>query len=145
MVEFALIAPVFLALILGVIEIGAALDMQNSLQAGLREGGRLATMDWKETLPQGTTINQKVTNDVKNFLAAAGLPADKITVSITSAEGSDMGQTFDLSKASNNGRLFRISAALPYKDGTKIPASYMKNKTLEPGLVFRAGRTNLSN
>lgn len=145
MVEFALMAPIFLALVMGVVEIGTALDMQNTLQAGLREGGRLATMDWKETLPQGTTINQKVTSDIKNFLAAAGLPSNKITVSITSAEGSDAGQSFDLSSASNNGRLFRISASMPYKDGTSIPASYMKNKTLEPGLVFRAGRTNLSN
>lgn len=142
-VEFALTLPVFLTLIMGVTEVGSALDSTNLLSAGLREGGRLATMDWSTVVPSGTTINQKVIGDIKNFYTAAGLPGNEVVVTITSAEGSDVGQDFNLATASNQGRLFKISATLPYSKSSALPASFMKNKNLKSSLVFRAGRTTL--
>lgn len=143
LVEFALTLPIFLTLIMGVMEIGTALDSTNIMSAGLREGGRLATMDWTTVVPAGTTINQKVIGDIKNFYTAAGLPGQSVVVTITSAEGSDVGQDFNLATTSNQGRLFKISAKLPYSSASTIPASFMKNKNLSSSLVFRAGRTTL--
>ncbi|MCC7418849.1 MAG: pilus assembly protein [Planctomycetaceae bacterium] len=143
LVEFALTIPIFLTLIMGVTEIGTALDSTNILSAGLREGGRLATMDWTTVVPSGTTINQKVIGDIQNFYTAAGLPGNEVVVTITSAEGSDMGQDFNLATPSNQGRLFKIAARLPYSSASSIPASFMKNKDLSSSLVFRAGRTTL--
>lgn len=143
LVEFALTIPIFMTLILGVTEIGTALDSTNIMSAGIREGGRLATMDWSTVVPSGTTINQKVIGDIKNFYTAAGLPGNEVVVTITSAEGSDIGQDFNLATTSNQGRLFKISAKLPYSSASSIPASFMKNKDLSAALVFRAGRTTL--
>jgi Flp pilus assembly protein TadG len=145
MVEFALLAPIFVALILGVVEMGTAVDNTQLLTSAIREGGRLATMDWSGTLPQGTTANDKVIKDIRNFLTAAGLDGSKIEINIESAEGSDAGQTFDLSKPANNLRLFKISAKVPFKDSTSFPATLMKNRDVSASLTFRAGRTNLVN
>lgn len=144
MVEFAMIAPVFLAIILGVVEIGQAINMTHLLSSGLREGGRLATMDWKSVVAPGTSINDKVEADIRNFYIAAGLPGDEITIAITSAEGDDAGDVFDLSDPDNNGRMFKLSAELPYSAGTNYPAAMMKNKSVSGALIFRAGRTTLT-
>src|SRR5689334_21345201 len=89
LVEFAIILPVFLSLMLGVLEIGKALEVSNLMSSAVREGGRLAAMEWEDFIASGTTPNQKVIGDIKNFLVASGVPAASITVTITSAEGSD--------------------------------------------------------
>lgn len=145
MVEFALLAPIFLALILGVVEMGNALDSSNVMTAAVREGGRLATMDWKESLPDGMTINQKVIADIQNFLAAAGVPADDVSVSITSAEPGQSGQPFDLGSPSNNLKLFKIEATIPFDSVSSYPSTYMGGRNVTSSLVFRAGRVNLVN
>lgn len=44
-VEFALVAPVFLTMILGVTEVSRMFEMQNQLQVAAREGARTGVMD----------------------------------------------------------------------------------------------------
>mgnify|MGYP002626104234 CR=1 FL=1 len=138
MVEFAFIMPVFLTL-LGVLEIGKALEASNLLSSAVREGGRLAAMDWQEVVSDGTTPNQKVIDDIKNFLAASKIPADQASVTITSAEGSDEGQTFDLADPANKLRLFRITASIPFSAVSTFPSNFMNGQTITASLVFRTG------
>lgn len=144
-VEFAMVAPVFLALLLGSIEAGKALETSNLLASALREGGRLASMNWDGVLPEGTTPNQKVIGDIRNFLVASGVPASDAEVTITSAEGPDEGQPFDLADPDNNLRLFRISVAIDYDSVSTYPANFMGEQRLRASLVFRAGRVHLMN
>ena len=66
MVEFAFVAPVFLLLIIGTIEMGNALEASTQLSSALREGGRLAGMDWEGLISENETPNQKVIRDIKN-------------------------------------------------------------------------------
>lgn len=140
LVEFALIAPVFLTLVLGSIEMGNALDTSNLMLSGLREGGRLATMDWKQSVPNGMTANEKVIADIRNFYKAAGLPADEMTITITSAEGVDSGEPFDLSDPTNSLRTFRLKSEVLYSKVNSSTLTYMGGQTLKASLVFRAGR-----
>jgi len=47
MVEFALVVPIFLALVLGMIDFGFAFNDYNSVRQGVREGARQAVVaDW---------------------------------------------------------------------------------------------------
>jgi len=139
-VEFAILLPVFLALVLGIVELGGAGQTANTMTSALREGGRLASMDWEDYIPDGMTVNQKVTADIRTFIKASGLPGDEVTISITSAEGGDEGQDFDLADPDNALRLFRISAEIPYSAVSTYPAMFMKDQIVTASLALRAGR-----
>lgn len=143
MVEFAIIAPVFLTLILGAMEGGKALETSNLMSAAVREGGRLAAMDWEDVVPDGTTANDKITSDIRNFLTAAGMPGDQVGITITSAEGDDIGQTFDLADTDNRLRLFKITATVPYSSVSAYPAHFMDGHSVNASIVMRAGRVTL--
>ncbi len=143
MVEFAIIAPVFVILLLGTIESGNALDTSNLLSSAVREGGRLGCMDWDGVVDASQSTNDKVVNDIRNFLVAGGLPGDEISITITSAQGQDEGDTFDLSDPNNRLRLFRITATIPFEAVTTYPVHFMSGRDVSMSIVFRAGNANL--
>jgi Flp pilus assembly protein TadG len=142
LVEFAILAPVLLSLVIGLLEIGQALKAANIMASAVREGGRLAAMDWNGFVPEGWTPNEKVISDVRNFLNAAGLPGDSATIEITSAEGGDAGEEFVLTDPSNTYRLFTISIAIPYEEVSTFPSTFMQGQTLTSALTFRAVRSH---
>mgnify|MGYP002623110810 FL=1 len=137
LVEFAIMTPLFVLLIMGTMEAGNSLELGMQLTAAVREGGRLASMDWQETVPNGMTANEKVAQDIRNFLTATGVPGEQVEIAITSAEGSDAGQPFDLSDPNNRLRLFEISASIPYSAYNAAPATFMAGKTVSTSTVFR--------
>lgn len=139
-VEFAVVVPLFLTLVIGVLEAGQALHASNILAAAVREGGRLAAMDWNGFVPEGYTPSTKVIADTRNLLTAAGLPGDEAVITITSAEGSDAGDPFDLSDPDNTHRLFKIRIELPYEDVSSFPSTFMYGHTITAELTFRAVR-----
>jgi hypothetical protein len=143
MVEFAIIAPIFLALILGTVELGTALKTSNTLASAIRGGGRLASMDWEGIVPDGVTTNEKVLTDIENFLAASGIPVAETTLTITSAEGEDEGEPFDLADPDNRLRLFRITAEVPYSAISLYPSHFMSGHDVKASIVFRAGRVQM--
>jgi len=142
-VEFAVLAPIFLLLALGTIEAGQALEASNVLSAAIREGGRLAAMDWGPVVNDGQTPNQKVIQDIRNFIKAAGMPADSVTITLTHADGVGAGQPFDLSDPDNRLALFKITATLDYEAVSTFPVKFMEGKTLKQSLVMRAGKLTL--
>jgi hypothetical protein len=131
-----------LSLVVGLLEIGQALRSANIMASAVREGGRLAAMDWNDFVPEGWTPNQKVISDVRNFLKAAGLPGDSATIEIVSAEDGDAGESFDLTDPNNTYRLFRISIQIPYDDISTFPSTFMHGQTLTSQLTFRAVRSH---
>ncbi|MDF1744555.1 MAG: pilus assembly protein, partial [Gimesia sp.] len=62
-VEFALIAPVFLALILGMVAVRRAVHTSTIMDAALAQSGRLASMDADLDLPPGMNLNDKIILD----------------------------------------------------------------------------------
>lgn len=142
-VEFAITAPLFLTLVLGLSEMSRALDVTTAMTGAVREGGRLATMDYGNKVPNGMTPNQKIIQDIRNMLSASGLPGASFTITITYAEGAKAGQTFDIANQSNYLQYFKISASVPYQSVGVIP-KIMAGRNLQSSLVFRMGRTSLS-
>jgi Flp pilus assembly protein TadG len=142
-VEFAVLVPLFLMLVMGTWEMGTALTAGTKMAAAIREGGRLASMDFQDTLTGDETINEKVIKDIKNFLTASGIPGDAVDITITRADGENAGEDFDLSDQANYLELFTIRALVDYEDISTFPLKYMAGQQVEAKLVFRKGRVSL--
>lgn len=141
-VEFAIMGPVFLLLTLGVVELGYALNSSNTLYGAVREGGRLASQDFSNTLPPGMTANQKVIQDIKNMLTAARIPGDQVTVTIEHAD--QPGVEFDLEDEDNYMKYFTITALVDYEQVSTIPGKYLGGRQLRAAITFRMGRVSMS-
>ncbi len=145
LVEFAIVAPLMITLILGVLEIGIATRASTILTSAVREGGRLASMDFAGKPAPGETANQKVKRDIQNFITASGLNGDKVLVSVRHEGGSEDGNNFDLEDGDNNLKMFRIRAKIAYSDVTLFPLKrYMGGRTLSAVSVFRATKSSLA-
>ena len=140
--EFALVAPVFVMLFMGIVEISEAINANDVLSTALREGGRLASMDYSE-ISEGDNINAKVEADIKGFLQAADFPANSTVVTIVHAEGPNEGSTFEISDPDNYLKLCRIEASVPYYNVSQYPVHYLSGQTLSASFVFRMGRVQL--
>lgn len=138
-VECAVILPVMLVLVLGTIELGTALRAQTILQSAVREAGRLASMDWRFIVADNQTPNQKVEQDIRNFVSASGLPGNDLTISIVYAEGSNEGEVFDISDEDNDLELLQIEIELPYTSISLFPVKHMYGKNVRASVVMRAG------
>lgn len=166
-VEFALIAPVFLALILGMVAVRRAVHTSTVMDAALAQAGRLASMDADLNLPSGTTLNDKIILDIRNFLRASGIENDdtNLTVTITRADDAEgvpldpmpnppsSGDNFDLSDPDNRNRLFRIGIEIPdgatstLTDIMNLEGSMAKPMTGDPvwDLILNNGTTKIVN
>ena len=72
-VEFAVVAPLFFLLVLGMIEFGRMLMVQQILTNASREGARRAVLD------KATTA--EITTTVQNYLSNSGIEGATVTVS----------------------------------------------------------------
>lgn len=66
LVEFAIVLPVLLLLVFGIIDFGRALYTQNNLSAAVREGARRAAVQFP------TVDNQAISDSVKMYLQPLG-------------------------------------------------------------------------
>jgi Flp pilus assembly protein TadG len=73
-VEFALLLPVLMMILFGIIEFGLALFQQSILTNASREGARLGIV---QSIPAITTGQIDATID--NYLTAAGIPPGNVT------------------------------------------------------------------
>ena len=141
-VEFAVVAPMLLAITVGMIELTRAYDAQNLLQTAAREGARFAAMDQTDMLQEGETANSKLVQDVTNFLTSSGLPAELIQVNILDAE--DPTQPFDLDDPANDLKLFQVEISVPFSAVSYTPISEAYDYTMIGSITFRNGRAVLS-
>ena len=141
-VEFALMAPVFLGSVLGVVECSRLFQSQNLLASAAREGARLAAMDRDGLTSENQTSNDKVIQDIRDFLDAAGLPGDQMDVSITHAE---TGDDFNLDDPDNDLELFRLRVEMPYASMHGQEPSPDDDRALAAEVVFRNGRSTIVN
>jgi Flp pilus assembly protein TadG len=141
-VEFALVAPIFVTIALGVSKTSQLFEVQNQLTTAVREGARLAAMDRTGLLSEGETTNAKVANDIKSYLTASGLSGSLAGVSIVDATN---GITpFDLDDPANNLALFEVRIDLPYSSVTGTETAPADDWDLSASIVFRNGRATLS-
>jgi|GEM_PF-461268 len=137
MMECAVTLPVLMVMVVGMLEIGTALRATMNLQTACRESGRLTAMDWRYIVHTNQTPNQKVEQDLKNFITAAGLKGSLSTVTLTHADGASVGQTFDLADPNNDLQFVRVEVTLPYSSVTIFPLVYLAGKSLKASVVMR--------
>jgi Flp pilus assembly protein TadG len=141
-VEFAIVAPVLVAITVGMLELTRIFDTQNLLESAAREGARFASID-KDGLLQGSQdSNSKLVNDVKNFLDSNGVGKDSVQVEILDFE--NPGKTFDLDDPANELRLFEVRVSVDYSSVSLTPVGGGDNYMLAAAVVFRNGLATIS-
>ncbi|MBC8116836.1 MAG: pilus assembly protein [Candidatus Saccharimonas sp.] len=125
MVEMALVLPLFLMLVLGIIEFGRAMMVANLVTNAAREGARMAVLD-------GST-NTEVNNAVETFLQSAigqGVSAADIdvTITVTAAAGNPNPANNVANALSRD--LITVKVQLPFNKVALIPGDYLAGKQL---------------
>ncbi|MGQ1796395.1 TadE/TadG family type IV pilus assembly protein [Kocuria oceani] len=86
-VEFALVVPVLLAMMLGIIEFGRAYNVQISLTHAARETARTMAVGnvWVDAVSRGTAAAPAVALEAADFAVAPAIctPGQQISVTVT--------------------------------------------------------------
>lgn len=141
-VEFAIVAPVLLAIMFGMIQYGKAFEMQNQLQVAAREGARFASMDHTGMLASGQTSNQKLIQEVKNYLATYGINKNDVTVTVK--DHANPTADFNLDSAANDLKLFDVKVSVNYSKVSLTPVTANNDYGLTAKVVFRNGKATIS-
>lgn len=83
LMEFAILAPVFIVLVFGIINLGVMMTVQNALESAVREAGRYGITGQSET---GLTRDQsilQVIQQVANKYSAGIINPSKLQVTVT--------------------------------------------------------------
>lgn len=139
-VEFALVVPILMVTVLGIIEFGWMAKNQLQLANAVRDGARDAAIGSSTTL---------ISDRVKN--RASGIPGSTtdLTITMTRDDGSDAnGYAYTTTlgnKAANgsgvvyndapSGALIKIQASIPNQPLTGLP--FTKNRTLQVNVIMR--------
>ena len=141
-VEFAFVAPVLLALVMGVIEVNRMYDAQNLLETAAREGARFASMDRDGMVPDGMTANEKLIQDVKTFLESNGLERDKVNVEVKHVDSPEL--DFDIDDPANDLELFEVRVEIDYSEISYTSVDAGSDYALSASVIFRNGRATIS-
>lgn len=115
MAEFALILPILLVILFGIVELGIAVNRAQAVEAAAREGARLASIS--------STTNGDVTARVNNALA--GIPLDS-PVAVAVAPGGCAGREGEA-----------VTVTVTYLHDVTIPLLFSRNVDLTGQAVFR--------
>ncbi len=141
-VEFAFVAPVFVAILWGVVHVSRIYEAQNLLSLAAREGARFGSMDRSGLAAAGQSSNDKLVGDVKNFLDAQGIDQDSVTVDVT-FPGTET--DFDLDDPGNDLELFEVRVTVPYSSVSHASVAPQDDYNLIAKAVFRNAQATISN
>ena len=141
MIEFAMVLPIMIMVVLGVIEFARAFEVSTILETAAREGARLGMLSNIDT--EDLSANQRVIQDVKRFVAAAGVPADDLEVTITGWEVPNIatGTSGDPSNVNledaTRTTFFEVEVTVPYESVAYTSPIFLGGATLRGNLVGR--------
>jgi hypothetical protein len=117
-VEFALVAPVFLMLVLGMIEYGRMVMVQQVITNASREGARAAVLD-------GATTSE-VTATVTSYLTSGSISGATVTVSPNPPSNAEFGDPVT------------VSVSIPFSQVSWLPSPmYLGATTLTATTIMR--------
>jgi Flp pilus assembly protein TadG len=117
-VEFALVVPIFLLLVFGIIEFGRVIMVQQVLVNASREGARRAVLE--------TATADSVTKTVSEYLKAASVKVDKGDISVSP----------DPSSVTNH-RPITVSVSVNFSDVSWMPP-FLYQGNLEAATTMRS-------
>jgi len=125
-VEFAIVAPVFILMILGMIEIGRAVMVQQIITNASREGARVAVLP-------GSTAGE-VTTRVQDILNGSTISG--ATIQILNGVGQPMNP-----EDAGFGDVIDVTVSVPFNQVSWLPASrYLAGKNLTASTIMRGER-----
>jgi Flp pilus assembly protein TadG len=117
-VEFALVAPLFLSIIAGIIELGRAIEVVQLLTNASREGARVGSFD---TTTQASTI----TTAVNACLSNAGISGATTTVAPNPPS------------AASDGQSITVTVSIPFSSVSWLPSPvYLGGQSLQATSVM---------
>lgn len=140
-VEFAVIAPVFLTLILGMLEASRMFETYGQLAQVARDGARLGAMDRADWVASGTKTNDKIISDIRNSLEASGYDPEKLQIYIEPA--GQPGEAFNLDDPNNDLDLFQVRIALPVSQVAAMPVPDNLDYDLSTAVIFRNTKSTI--
>lgn len=125
-VEFAIVAPLFFLMILGMIEIGRGVMVQQIITNASREGARLAVLPGSNT--------SEVNSRVSEILTASGVNGATVQILNRSGEPTNPENvTF--------GDVVNVTVSVPFDQVSWLPASrYLAGKNLTASTIMRGER-----
>ncbi|MEN6493341.1 MAG: TadE family protein [Thermoguttaceae bacterium] len=122
-VEFAVVAPLFFLLIMGMIEFGRMIMVQQVITNGSREGARLAVLD-------GVTTTE-VTSTVDNYLRNAAVNGATVRV------------VPDPPSSAGYGEPVTVTVSVPFNQVSWLPSPmFLGGNTLNASTVMRRETVN---
>jgi len=128
LVEFALVAPVFFLLLLGMIDFGFTFSDYISLRNGVREGARQAVISpsGSATCTLDTAPADEATRNVACIIKdRIGIAEDAVRVAIVLRDGDDAGTT-----TGDVGDPVLVCAATPVVSTSGVTAPFLGGRTL---------------
>ncbi len=131
MVELAVCLPIFLAILLGIIEFGRAMSVAQLLNAAAREGCRDAIIEGSTTDSVRDLVRQQVVNTV-------GCSSQNVTVDISISSGESAGASAqtDLTKAESRD-LITVKISVPHSAISFSLSRWLNGKTLRGVCAMR--------
>lgn len=121
--EMAFVLPVFITVVLGLIEVGRGIMVAQLMSNAAREAARAAIVD-------GAT-NTSVSDIAKNFLAsAAKVSANDVSVTITTGSGGQV-------SAAQPRELITVDVTIPFSKVSWLPPKYLAGKNLAATAAMR--------
>jgi Flp pilus assembly protein TadG len=128
-VEFALVAPLFFLVVLGMVEIGRAIMVMQIVTNAAREGARFAVIDGPidQTTGKSTTTATAVQTWTKNYMSNAALPSSAATVTVSPEPST-----------AADGAQITVTVTIPYSAVSWLPtAQFLSGKSLSAKVVMR--------
>ena len=117
-VEFAVVAPVFFLLVLGMIEYGRMVMVQQVITNASREGARQAVLDGSTTAEVTTVVN--------DYLTSGSISGATVTVTPNPPTNAEFGDPVT------------VSVSIPFSQVSWLPSPmYLGGKTLTATTVMR--------
>jgi Flp pilus assembly protein TadG len=122
-VEMAICLPLLFTVVLGIVEFGRGMMVSELVNNSAREGARLAIV-------AGTT-NNDVTQAVKDFLQAAGINSQDVTVTITVTAATGNPNPNNQVGNATTRDVCTVQVQVPFNKVSFIPGSYLNGKNLK--------------
>jgi len=130
-VELAVVLPFLVAILLGALEVGRALDVQAMLENAAGVGGRQAST--------GVSTNTQVQQAVTNYLKFAGLPTQNVTVTVT-----DLTTFGPAATQAAQMDVLQVTVTIPFQDVRWAVSGFFisNNSMLSATSTFRSARVD---
>lgn len=122
-VEFALVAPVFFTVVLGIIEFGRMAMVQQVITNAAREGARVGVLD-------GASF-AKVQSKVSDYLSAGSIKGADVRVSPTPPSSAGYGEPVSVRVSIPFGKVSWLPAPFFIADKTLTAEATMRRETVE--------------